>query len=186
MMAVEIDQVLLAGGRLRPGQIAGVLRPNLFLVHRPVVHLNKAADHSPASLAKEEHGIRDQSGAAVADYNLEGGVLAQQPPLDRQQLQVGPPVNCLPNGQQELGGQNLVDNAVSSVPLFRVAASPIDAGSAPLLPLGGERLAKFSDAPASDIIDFRKQGTDTAGRRGGKVSQRLQFFQVPPGGPIGT
>ena len=89
MTAVEVDQVLLAGGRLRPGQIAGVLCPNLLLVHRPVVHLNKAADHPPASLAKEEHGVRDQPGAAVADHHLEGGVLDQRPPLDRQQLQVG-------------------------------------------------------------------------------------------------
>jgi hypothetical protein len=186
MKAVEIDQVLLAGGRLRPGQIAGVLCPNLFLIHRPVVHLHEAADHPPVSLAKEEHSVWDQPRATVAGRSLEGGVLTERSPLDREQLQIGPSMDRLPNGQQELGDQDLVDDVFGSVPLLGTAASPVDAGGAPGFALGRERLPQFSDASAGDVIDFRKERTDAARRRRGQVAQRLQFFQVSPRCPIGT
>jgi hypothetical protein len=100
-------------------------------------------------------------------------------------LQIGSSVDRLPNGQQELGGQNLVDNAVGRIPLFSVPASPIDAGGVPLFASGRERLAECFDAAASQIIDFRKKRPHGTGWRRGQIPQGLQLFQVSSGGTIG-
>ena len=60
-----------------------------------------------------------------------------------------------------------MDDVFGSVPLLDAAASPVDAGGTPRLPLGSKRLPQFSDASAGDVINLRKDRTDATRRRRG-------------------
>jgi hypothetical protein len=74
MSLIQLNEVLLASRRLRPGDVAGELGPKHLIAHRAHVEFHTTAVHAPILLPEEEQGVRYEASGPLSDRDPERGV----------------------------------------------------------------------------------------------------------------